>query len=122
MRKKIFIVEDDKNVQEMLTLILEKAGYDIEISSEGQSVYNNDRERWPDLFLLDKQLAGYDGLEICKYLKSNDHTRQIPVIMLSATPGIEPLARNAGADEFVEKPFNTGILMTIVAKYLSQRP
>ena len=118
MRKRIFIVEDDKNVQDMLKLIFEKAGYEIEISSDGQSVYNNNREQWPDLFLLDKHLAGYDGLDICKYLKSNDHTRQIPIIMLSATPGIEPLAKNAGADDFVEKPFNTGNLMTIVAKYL----
>ena len=117
MRKKIFIVEDDENVQDMLRLIFEKAGYDIEISSDGQSVYQ-ERERWPDLFLLDKQLSGYDGLDICKYLKSNEQTRSIPIIMLSATPGIEPLARSAGADDFMEKPFNTSVLMTKVVKYL----
>lgn len=117
MRKKIFIVEDDQNVQDILKLVLEKAGYDIEISSDGQSVYN-DRDHWPNLFLLDKHLAGFDGLEICKFLKSNDHTRKIPVIMLSATPGIEPLAMAAGADDFMEKPFNTSVLMTKVAKFL----
>jgi DNA-binding response OmpR family regulator len=116
-RKRIFIIEDDESIQAMLKLIFEKAGYDIEISSDGQSIYQ-ERDYWPDLFLLDKQLAGYDGLDICKYLKSKEQTRGIPVIMLSATPGIAPLAQQAGADDFVEKPFNSTSLVTLVAGYL----
>src|SRR5687768_16654523 len=115
-KKKIFIIEDDEMVQEMLKMIFEKAGYEIEISPDGQSIYK-ERDYWPDLFLLDKQLVGYDGLEICKYLKSKTKTRRIPVIMLSATPGIEPLAFDAGADDFMEKPFNTSILIEKVSKY-----
>jgi DNA-binding response OmpR family regulator len=101
----------------MLKLILEKAGYEIEISADGQSIYQQIKPL-PDLFLLDKQLKGYDGLEICKYLKSTEPTRGIPVIMLSATPGVKPLAMEAGADDFLEKPFNSGILMTKVAHLL----
>jgi DNA-binding response OmpR family regulator len=116
-RKKIFIIDDDDSVREMLKMIFEKAGYEIEISSDGQSVYYQQRE-WPDLFLLDKHLLKYDGLEICRYLKSRDQTRTIPVIMLSATPGVEPLAREAGADDFMEKPFNSALLMTKVSKLL----
>jgi DNA-binding response OmpR family regulator len=116
-RKKIFIIEDDETVQGMLKMIFEKAGYEIEISNDGQSVYQ-ERDYWPDLFLLDKQLVGFDGLEICKYLKAKTQTQNIPVIMLSATPGIEPLAFNAGADDFLEKPFNTSVLVNKVAKYL----
>lgn len=115
-RKKILIIEDDESVQAMLKLIFEKAGYEIEISPDGQSIYQ-ERE-WPDIFLLDKQLNGFDGLEICKYLKSKDQTKKIPVIMLSATPGIEPLALDAGADHFMEKPFNSSVLITKVAEYL----
>ena len=117
MRKKIFIVEDDENVQSMLRLIFEKAGYDIDVSSDGQSVYDK-QDQWPDLFLLDKQLSGYDGLDICKYLKSQAQTCQIPIIMLSATPGVESLAREAGADDFMEKPFDTTALVAKVANYL----
>jgi DNA-binding response OmpR family regulator len=116
-RKKIFIIEDDESVQEILKLILEKAGYDIEISVDGRFIYN-DQLSWPDLFLLDKQLVDSDGLDICKYLKSREQTRQIPIIMLSATPGVEPLARQAGVDDFMEKPFNTGILMKKVQDFL----
>lgn len=116
-KKRILIIEDDESVQAMLKLIFEKAGYEIEISPDGQSIYK-ERDHWPDIFLLDKQLKGFDGLEICKYLKSKDHTKKIPVIMLSATPGIEPLAFGAGADDFMEKPFNSSVLVTKVAQYL----
>jgi DNA-binding response OmpR family regulator len=115
-RRKIFIIEDDESIQTMLKLLFEKAGYEIEISPDGQSVY---QERdWPDLFLLDKQLTGYDGLDICRYLKSKEQTRKIPVIMLSATPGVEVLALEAGADDFLEKPFTSSALIAKVARYL----
>jgi DNA-binding response OmpR family regulator len=116
-RKKIFIIEDDENVQEILKLILEKAGYHLEFSVDGKFIYN-EPETWPDLFLLDKQLVSSDGLDICKYLKSREQTRKIPIIMLSASPGVEPLARQAGADDFMEKPFNSSILMKKVADFL----
>jgi DNA-binding response OmpR family regulator len=115
--KRIFIIDDDESVQTMLKLILEKAGYEIGISADGQSIYQQ-MEPLPDLFLLDKQLNGYDGLEICRYLKSKEATRSIPVMMLSATPGVKPLALEAGADDFLEKPFNSGILMAKIALLL----
>ena len=115
--KKILIIEDDESVQEIMKLIFHKAGYEIEISPDGKSVLAG-REHWPDLFLLDKHLLGNDGIEICKYLKSMEATRSIPIIMLSATPGIEPLARGAGADDFLEKPFNSAELIHKVQEYL----
>lgn len=117
--KRIFIIEDDESVQKILKLMFERAGYEIEISEDGSLIYS-EQKQWPDLFLLDKHIIGRDGLDICRYLKSNQSTRQIPVIMLSATPGIEPLARDAGADDFMEKPFNTSALMVKVQSYLKQ--
>ncbi len=117
-RKKIVIIEDDESVQKMLSLIFEKAGYEIEVSPDGQFIYNNHAQKWPDLFLLDKHLKGFDGLEICRYLKSNEKTKSIPVIMLSATPGVEPLAYDAGVDHFMEKPFNSSALVNKVEHFL----
>lgn len=115
--KKIFIIEDDESVQQIMKLIFQKSGYEIEFSADGQAVYV-ERQQWPDLFLLDKHLLGNDGLEICRYLKSKNETKNIPVIMLSATPGIEPLAKEAGADDFMEKPFNSSRLIDKVQAYL----
>jgi DNA-binding response OmpR family regulator len=117
MAKNILIIEDDESVQDTLKLILGRAGYEIEISSDGQVVYT-ERKLWPDLFLLDKHVKSFDGLDICRFLKSKNETKNIPVIMISATPGVEPLAMEAGADFFVEKPLNTNTLMAKVAEFL----
>lgn len=117
MKKKILVTDDDPGVQDIFRIILEKAGYDVVVHDNGNAILENNFES-PNIFLLDKQLSGVDGLDICKYLKSKDETRHIPVIMISATPGLAPLAKNAGADDFLEKPFNLRDLLAIVARYV----
>jgi DNA-binding response OmpR family regulator len=104
VKKKIIIADDDPGIQDILRIIFEKAGYITTIFSNGLNILKNNYER-PDIFLLDRQLSGSDGLEICRYLKSRPETKFIPVIMISATPGIKELAKEAGADDFLEKPF-----------------
>lgn len=117
MKKKILITDDDPGVQDIFRIIFEKAGYDVVVNDNGNAILENNFES-PHLFLLDKQLSGIDGLDICKYLKSKEETRHIPVIMISATPGLAPLAKNAGADDFLEKPFNLRELLAMVARYV----
>ena len=116
MKKKILITDDDPGIQDIFKLILERAGYATEIIPNGRQLMEN-RFECPDIFLLDKQLSGYDGLDICRHLKSQESTRHIPVIMTSATPGLDKLAEQAGADDFIEKPFNIQELLDKVAKY-----
>lgn len=101
--KKIIFADDDPTIQDVINLIFE-GQYDVFIYSRGDALLANDFVV-PDLFLLDRQLAGVDGLEICRFLKGQDRTRNIPVIMISATPHITKLAKEAGADATVEKPF-----------------
>lgn len=117
MKKKILVTDDDPGVQDIFKIILEKAGYDVVVNDNGNAILENNFEN-PNIFLLDKQLSGVDGLDICKYLKSKDDTRHIPVIMISATPGLAPLAKNAGADDYLEKPFNLRELLAMVARYV----
>jgi DNA-binding response OmpR family regulator len=68
--------------------------------------------------LLDRQLSGQDGLKVCRFLKSQSQTKDIPVIIVSATPGIGKLAQEAGADDFIEKPFQMKELLNVVAKWI----
>jgi DNA-binding response OmpR family regulator len=117
MRQKIFIAEDDPSIQEIFAIILRKAGYDVEISPDGRNVYEKNSQL-PNLFILDKQLSGLNGLDVCRFLKSSDDTRDIPVIMISATPDIERLARAAGAEDALEKPFSIYVLLEKIKKYL----
>jgi DNA-binding response OmpR family regulator len=117
MKKRILITDDDEGVQDIFKLIFERAGYDVEIHGEAVPILENNYN-YPDLFLLDRQLSGQDGLKVCRFLKSQAVTKHIPVIIVSATPGIGKLAKEAGADDFIEKPFQMKDLLTVVAKWI----
>lgn len=116
MKKKVFIADDDGSILEVLKIILDRAGYKTETTLNGKTLLNN-LPIDSDLILLDIRMSGIDGLIICKHLKSLDATREIPIIMVSAVPELERLAKEAGADDFLEKPFNMSKLLNIVEKY-----
>jgi DNA-binding response OmpR family regulator len=117
MKKKILITDDDEGVQDIFKIIFERAGYEVEVFGEAMSIYENNF-RSPDIFLLDRQLSGQDGLKVCQFLKSQDSTKDIPVIIVSATIGIGKLAKEAGADDFIEKPFQVKDLLGLVQKWI----
>ena len=68
-KKRILIADDDPGIQDIFTIIFEKAGYTIEIKKDGEDLLKN-KFTVPDLFLIDKQLSGYNGLDVCRHLKS----------------------------------------------------
>lgn len=113
--KKIIFADDDPGIRDAINMIFE-GEYDIKIIPNGKPLLNNDFEL-PDIFLLDKQLSGMDGLEICRFLKSQDKTKHIPVIIISASPNIGYIAKSAGADDALEKPFRIKELREIVEQY-----
>jgi DNA-binding response OmpR family regulator len=112
------IAEDDPSIQKMFSIILEREGYEIEVSSDAAVVYEK-QHPLPSLFILDRQLQNSsDGLEACKYLKSKEATKDIPVIMISATPEIGILAKKAGAEDYLEKPFSISTLLEKIKKFI----
>ena len=115
--KKILCADDDPSLQDVFPLIFERAGYKVTIVSNGKQLLENEFET-PDLFLLDKQLSGVDGMEICRFLKAQDSTRDIPVIIVSASPNLNEQAKAAGADDFIEKPFQMKFLLELLRKYI----
>jgi DNA-binding response OmpR family regulator len=117
--KKIVLIEDDPALSDITRLVLERAGYQVVAYASGDPVLNDIYEL-PDLFILDKQLGGIDGLEVCRVLKSREKSKHVPVIMLSASPHIGTLSQQAGADDYLEKPFSTKELRDLTAKYISQ--
>jgi len=114
----IIIVEDDSGILEPMTIILETAGYQVTGFADGRSILSNNFIL-PNLFIFDRQLPGVDGLDLCRHLKSLEHTRHIPVIIISASSAIERLAIDAGADAVLEKPFKTKELRDLIARQLS---
>ena len=119
MKKRILIADDDPGIRDIFKIILTKAGYDIEVKEDANEIFEN-KFNIPDLFLVDKLLSGIDGLDICHYLKSNEQTSHIPVIMVSASPDIGIAATNAGADDFVEKPFELSYLLKVIERNIER--
>jgi len=85
---------------------------------DANEIFNNNF-KIPDLFLIDKLLSGVDGLQVCRYLKDNPDTCNIPVVMVSASPDIGALAIKAGADDFVEKPFELSYLLKVIERNIN---
>ena len=118
MKHKILVADDDPGIRDIFNIILAKAGYDIEIKDDANEIFKN-KFRIPDLFLVDRLLSGVDGLEVCRYLKTNELTKNIPVVMVSASPEIGVLATKAGADDFIEKPFELSYLLKVIERNIS---
>ncbi len=116
--KRILFVDDEPFIQHAVRRCFEKQGYEIEVFSDG-TPFENDNYKLPDIFILDKQLPVGDGIEICRKLKSDQKTKDIPVIMVSAHPDIKSLAKIAGAENSIEKPFSLNRLKEMVADYVS---
>ncbi|MGH7203171.1 MAG: response regulator [Candidatus Levyibacteriota bacterium] len=118
MNKKILVVDDDQDILEPLSIILEDEGYVVSTTPKGEMTYTKVREFKPDLVLLDLLLSGSDGRKICKTLKEDKATKHLPIIMMSAHPGADADSRNCGADGFIAKPFELEDLLKILKKKL----
>jgi len=119
MKKRILIADDDPGIRDIFKIILTKAGYDIEVKEDANEIFEN-KFNIPDLFLVDKLLSGVDGLDVCHYLKGNEQTSHIPVIMVSASPDIGIAATKAGADDFIEKPFELSYLLKVIERNIER--
>ena len=108
MASTILIVEDDRNIVELLTRNFEQAGIDTEAIYDGANALLKAEKTHPDLIVLDLMLPEVDGIEVCRMLKRNPQTQRIPVVMLTAK-GEEVdriVGLELGADDYIAKPFS----------------
>ena len=117
MKQKILVADDDPGIRDIFKIIFEKNGYAVELKEDASEILKNNFTV-PDIFLLDKLLSGIDGLDVCRFLKNNPGTSNIPVVMISASPDIGIVAAQAGADDFVEKPFDMNYLLQVIERNL----
>ena len=104
----ILIVEDEQDLLELLRYNLDREGYDVRTATTGEEGLKLVREQKPDLMLLDLMLPAMDGLEVCRTLKSRDHTEDIHIIMLTARGEESDIVKGLemGADDYITKPFS----------------
>jgi len=104
--KKILIIEDDQDIVDLTIILLEREGYEVHSFTDFVGFENVVNEYNPNLVLLDLNLRGYHGKEICRYIKHQDNLKQVKVMLMSANPDIETVKNEVAADAFISKPFN----------------
>ena len=119
MKKTILIADDDPDILFTLRVMLEAAGYEVLDFSEGRFVLEGKYE-YPDLFILDKRMPDIDGLDVCRQLRTRPECNDIPIIIISASPKFGPPSLAAGANDFLEKPFQLKDLLAMVKKYTTK--
>ena len=100
----VMVVDDDQDLAEMLGIVLNDAGIDVDLVGRGDQVLEIFRNNPPDLVLLDLMLPGMDGIEVCKLIRAES---TVPIIMLTAKGDTHDVVRglDAGADDYMVKPF-----------------
>jgi len=117
--KTIILIEDDKAIRDVFFLALDPGKYEVSTFETG-SVILESRLAVPDLFMLDKNIAGTDGLALCRFIKASEVYNHTPVIILSASANIREVAMAAGADDAISKPFTLKALRDIIALHISK--
>jgi two-component system phosphate regulon response regulator PhoB len=120
MKPRILITEDEAALVALLRYNLEKEGYEVDEAGDGQECLVKVAENPPDLILLDWMLPHLSGLEVCRQLRRNPESRNIPIIMVTARAEETDRVRglDVGADDYISKPFSPGELMARIRAVL----
>lgn len=119
-KEKILIVEDEKDIVKILEYNLKKEGFRVITAYDGEDAIDLATREHPDMVLLDLMLPGMDGLEVCKSLKAQNKSKDIPIIMLTAKSqeADKVLGLELGADDYVTKPFSPRELLARIKAVL----
>ena len=120
MNNKIYIVEEETDILELLRLLLAQAGYNTEGFTGAKAMLNRLDEQIPDLIILDLMLPDLDGMEACRIIKNKQEWEKIPIIMLTARVDIEDRVKGLeyGADDYITKPFASSELVARIKAVL----
>ena len=111
----VLVIDDNEDILSMLQAMLQHKGYQVTILDKTHELIQTVKNLQPDVILMDKLLSGSDGCEFCKELKADAVLALIPVIMISAHPQAKVECLAAGADFFIEKPFEMNHLLQTIA-------
>ena len=122
-KERILVVEDDEDILQLLKYNLAKEGYQVTGVTSGEEALKVLKSGTPDLVLLDLMLPGVDGLEVCRQLKREAQTVQVPIIMLTAKGEETDIVTGLelGADDYITKPFSPRVMLARVRTALRRR-
>ncbi|MFM8282349.1 MAG: response regulator [Planctomycetaceae bacterium] len=120
---RVLVVDDEDDLLELLRYNITREGYQVTCVASGEEALRSVRRNAPDLIVLDVMLPSIDGLEVCRRLKSESKTRDIPIIMLTAKSEESDIVAGLehGADDYISKPFSPRVLLARVKALLRRR-
>lgn len=101
----LLVVDDDDDLLVLFYLAMRAKGYEVEISRNAETFWDDVDTTHPDIIILDIHMIGVDGAQLCKELKAKEDTKEIPIILLSASEDLKVIAQQSGANSFIQKPF-----------------
>ncbi len=116
MKKKIFLVEDDHGLRDLIYFLLTDKDYEVEAFPNATSFKKRINDSKPNLILMDIMLPDGNGVDLCKDLKNSDTRNEIPILLMSAHAN-PSIADDSGANEFIKKPFDIEELYQCIQKY-----
>jgi two-component system phosphate regulon response regulator PhoB len=117
--RRILVVDDDRDILEIIEFILGDSGYVVETLADGHFLFDRIRSFKPDLIILDIMLGGMDGRELCRDIKTNIETHSIPVVMISASHALTDInSPSSKPDDFIAKPFDIDALLSCVHRQI----
>ena len=119
----ILVVDDEEDLLELVRYTLAKEGHSVTCVDTGEKAVDSVRRSLPDLIVLDLMLPGIDGLEVCRRLKGDLKTREVPIIMLTAKSEERDVITglDGGADDYVTKPFSPRVLLARVKSLMRRK-
>jgi CheY-like chemotaxis protein len=120
--KKILIADDNENIREALTYLLEDEGYSLSLAKDGFEAINKVRSVRPDILFLDIMMPELSGYEVCRMIKNDPELSNIYVIMLTAKgqASEQERGKEVGADEYIVKPFSPMEILSKIKKLLER--
>ena len=120
-RAKILIVDDSKSIRKLLSVVLKNGKHVIIEAGDGNEALEKARNERPDLILLDVIIPGKDGIRVCREIKADRRTKDIPVIVITSDTSHETRQKaiSSGAAAFITKPFEPKDIREAVKKHLS---
>ena len=119
----ILIVEDEESLLKLESILLSSKGYKVTGVRDGLAALSEIEKIKPDLILLDIMMPGIDGFEVCRRIKENPDTKDIPIVMLTAKKSAADQARGAevGADAYITKPFKSLKIIDVISGLLLKK-
>jgi DNA-binding response OmpR family regulator len=119
-KKKILLVEDEKDMAYAVALQLESKGYEVITASDGREGLDKARAKKPDLIILDLMLPKIDGYKVCRMLKFDSKYKDIPIILFTARAqdSDKKTGKEVGADAYITKPFEPSVLLDKIRELL----